>query len=133
MAIVTKASDPSLDTVTARYADSISDLKAGEALTAFDLVYIKSDGLLWKADGTAATAPADAKGVCARAVAAGEPVTVFGNGCRLRYAASTLTPGATLYVGATAGKFDTAATTGGATGIAYAVTSSDIIIAATKL
>jgi len=133
MTIVVKASNPSVDAVSARYSDSISGKFAGEALLACDTIYIKSDGLLWKADGTAATAPAAIKGLAARACAVGEAVTAWGPGTILRYADGTLTPGQTLYVGATAGLIDNAATTGDADGFAFAVNDSDIMITNLKL
>lgn len=133
MAIVTTLTTMSIDTSTAQFAPQVADLKAGEALTKGAIVYIKSDGLVWLANGTAATAPADAKGIVASDAAVGEAATIFSGGVRMGGYAAGMTLGATLYVGATAGKLDTAATTGDATGFAFAVTATDIIIGAAKL
>lgn len=86
--------------------------RSGEAIGLLDPVYMKSDGKYWKSNGTSANAAAECDGFCLRAVdAADEPITVahdfiaqYGTG---------LTPGASLFVSATAGGLDAAATTGG--------------------
>jgi hypothetical protein len=129
MALVTRASDASLDASTGMLAAQIPDLIAGEDLE-IGPCYIKaSDGKAYASNATAATAPAGCHGFCARSVKAGQPVTLFGPGTRFRYAASGLTPGATLYIGATAGRLDTAATTGDAVGIAFCKDTTDIVVA----
>jgi len=64
-------------------------------------------------------------GFTPRAVKAGQPVTVFGKGARFSYGTG-LTPGDKYYIGATAGRLDTATTTGDAVGVAQAITSTDI-------
>jgi hypothetical protein len=100
---------------------------AGEDLAIAAPCYIKSDGLVYESDGTSADAAAAVHGFTARAVTEGQPVTLFGNGTRFRYG-SSLTPGAILYLGATAGRLDTAATTGDDVGIALVVTATDIVV-----
>jgi hypothetical protein len=50
---------------------------------------------------------------------------VFGKGTRFNYATG-LTPGDKYYIGATAGRLDTATTTGDSVGVAQAITSTDI-------
>lgn len=126
MAVITRAS-VSLDTSTGQFASQIPDLVAGEALVIGDAVYVKSDGKLWKSNGTAATAPAGFVGIVARAAAAGDAVTAFGVGTRFRYAAG-MTPGAPLFVSGTAGALADAATTGGPNPVARAITATDILI-----
>lgn len=129
MALVTIASDASFDTGTASRAPHISgDMIAGEALLACAPCYIKaSDGKVYMCNGTAAgTETTRLAGFCPKAVAAGNPVDLFGLGTRMRYAASGLTPGAILFLGATAGRLDTAATTGDTVGVAQAVSDTDI-------
>lgn len=131
MALIVVAS-PGLDMTGAVHRAQVPDLLAGEALFKGAIVYVASDNTVMLANGTAANAAAKAKGIVARDVAVGEPVTFFGAGTRMKYA-SGMTPGATLYVGATAGRLDTAATTGDATGVAYVVTPTDIVFAQAKL
>ena len=127
MALVTIASDASVDTVSAQTAPQRAGLVAGEALLAFAPCVLKSDGLVYMSNGTAADANAQFDGFTPRAYASGDTnVTLLGIGTRMRYAASGLTPGAKLYIGATAGRLDTAATTGDAVGVAKAYSATDI-------
>lgn len=127
MALVTPASDASIDASTAMYAAQVSGLVAGEDLLIAAPCYIKaSDGLVYMSNGTAANEAAETDGFTPRAVKAGQPVALYGKGARFRYAASGLTPGAPLYIGATAGRLDTAATTGDAVGVARTINATDI-------
>lgn len=126
MALVTRVSTAGMDGSTGQYAPQITGLLAGEALDVAAPCYIKSsDGKIYMSNGTSANEAAEIVGFTARAVAAGEAVTLFGKGSRFRYG-SSLTPGDIYYLGATAGRLDTAATTGDAFGIAQAITSTDI-------
>ncbi len=126
MALVTRSANASLD---ANQAFQIAaGLIAGEDLDIAAPCYIKSaDGLVYMSNGTAANEAAECVGFTARAVKAGQPVTLFGPGSRFGYGAS-LSPGDLLYVGATAGRLDTAATTGDTVGVARALTATDIIM-----
>lgn len=128
MALVTIATDASFDTGTASRAPHLSgDLVAGEALLACAPCYIAAaDNKVYMCDGTAANEKARLAGFTPRAVAIGNPVDLFGLGTRMRYAASGLTPGAILFLAATPGRLDTAATIGDAVGVAQAVTATDI-------
>lgn len=130
MALVTIDTNASVDASTGMTAPQITgDLFAGEDLLAVCPCYIKnSDGKVYMSNGTAANEAAGFDGFTARACKSGQPVTLFGIGTRFRYAAATLTPGAKLYIGATAGRLDTAATTGDAVGVARAINDSDIRI-----
>ena len=133
MALVTVASDASMDTGTAQFAPQLSgDLYAGEALLVAAPCHIESDGKVYMSNATAANADAVTLGFTPRATASGEPVTLFGIGTRFRYA-SGMTPGDTLYLGATDGRLDDAATTGDAEGIAIAVSATDIVIVRNNL
>jgi hypothetical protein len=98
---------------------------AGEALDAASPCYINSDGLVYMSNGTATNAAGAVHGWCPDAVAAGDPVTLYGPGAVFNYATS-MTPGAILYTGATKGRLDTGATTGDTTGIAIAVSATHI-------
>lgn len=94
----------------------------GIANAAIDIAapcYIMSTGKIAMADGTAATAPAVVVGFAVRQANAGEPVTLHGKGSIFHYSDTDLTPGAVLYLAATAGRLDTAATTGDAVGVAF--------------
>jgi hypothetical protein len=127
MALITKVT-PSVDLKTAQNAPQITGLYAGEALAICAPCYIASaDGLVYQTDATAANEAAEVAGFTARAVAIGEPVTLFGLGTRMRYGAG-LTPGDILYAGATAGRLDGATTVGDAMGVAMVVTATDIVV-----
>lgn len=126
MALITRATTVSMDASTAMFAPQITGLIAGEDLLAGAPVYIKSsDGLVYMSNGTAANEAAEIVGFTPRAVKSGQPLTVFGKGTRFNYATG-LTPGDKYYIGATAGRLDTATTTGDSVGVAQAITSTDI-------
>jgi len=127
MALVTKASTISFDANSIGNGNRISGLIAGEAIAVGDLCRVHSDGTAMLTNATALNATAQVWGIAATAAAAGQPVTLLGEGVRIRYA-SGLTPAATLYAGATAGRLDTAATTGDAVGVAVCLSATEIII-----
>lgn len=128
MALVTRASDASIDATSAMRAPQIAgDLYAGENLDAAAPCRIGSDGLVYMSNATAANTSAEVWGFTPRAVVSGQPVTLFGAGARFKYG-SGLTPGATFYAAATAGRLDTATTTGDAVGVAKVVSATDIIV-----
>jgi len=128
MALATRRTAPSLDASTGMYAGQITGLIAGEALDACAACYIKgADGKVYQSNGTSSNEAAGFDGMSPRAAAAGEPVTLYHIGARFGYG-SALTPGALLYVAATAGRLDTAATTGGDTPVARCVDATDIEI-----
>lgn len=127
MADITRAS-VGLDTISAINGGlRISEVFAGEALTAGDAVYIKSDGLVWKAVSTATEALNQAAfvGLVARDYAVGQPVTIFGQGNVFQYAAG-MTPGTLLYASAVAGNLGDAK-------VATADTAKARIISATAI
>src|SRR5690349_6335609 len=129
MALITKASDASLAANSAMFAPQRSGLEAGEAIDAFAPCYIKtSDGKVYMSNGTNADAAAAFDGITPRASASGDTsVSLFGIGTKLRYATG-LTPGSKYYIGATAGRLDTAATTGDAVGVAKSINATTIRI-----
>lgn len=128
MALITRASTASMDVSTAMYAPQITGLVAGEALDVAAPCYIKSsDGLVYMSNGTSANEAAEIVGFTPRAVKVGQPVTLFGKGTRFSYGTG-LTPGDKYYIGTTAGRLDTATTTGDSVGVAQAVTATDIRI-----
>ena len=129
MALVTVASDAGLDATSGAVNPQLAgDYYAGEALFACAVVQLKSDGKIWLANGSAADANAMIVGMVPRDYQVGEPVTVFTAGAQFRYAASGLVMGAKLYLGTTAGRLDTAATTGDlvTNGTAQAISATDI-------
>jgi hypothetical protein len=128
MALLTRVADASVDASTAMFAEQISGLVAGEAIAACDACYIKAaDGKVYESDGTSANAAAKVDGFSAQAAAAGQGVTLFGRGTRMRYG-SGLTIAALYYLGTTAGRLDTATTTGGSVALAKAISATDIVI-----
>lgn len=125
MAVVAKSGVPSMCTIDPGWNCFVgSNFKAGEAIAAGDAVYIKSDGLVWKATGTANNAAAQVDGFAPAAAAAGEAVTIVTD-VDFHYGAG-LTPGARYFLSATAGALETVATTGGLIAIATALTATRI-------
>ena len=130
MALVPRGTDASIDSIQGIKAPYISALVAGEAIDALAPCYVKaSDGLVYMSDGTAANEAAKVHGFAPTSYAAGAAVSLYGPGTRAEYG-SGLTPGAPYYLGATAGRLDTAATTGGTAPIAFAPTSHEIVVVA---
>lgn len=128
MSLITRAADAGIDTSTALHASQIPSLTAGEALDPAAPCYIKeSDGLVYMSNATADNEAAQVDGVTAKAYASGaQNVTLFGPGTRYNYGTS-LTPGDLLFVGATKGRLDNAATTGDTRGVALVVSTTDIM------
>jgi len=127
MALITRSTTASLD---ANQAEQVSvGLLAGEALDLVAPCYIKSsDGMVYMSNATAANEAAEVVGFTPKAVAIGQPVTLFGPGTRFSYYSSGLTPGNILYLGATAGRLDDGATVGDAFGYARVESATDIVI-----
>lgn len=126
MALVTRSANASMDASTGMFAPQITGLIAGENLDVAAPCYIKSsDGKVYMSNGTAANEAAEIVGFTPRAAKAGQAITLFGKGARFGYG-SGLTPGDKLFIGATAGRLDTAATTGDAVGVAQVITATDI-------
>jgi hypothetical protein len=126
MAAVAKSGTPSLSSVEPPQNDSIVGLKAGEAIAAGDLCYVKSDGKVWRSNGTSANAAAKVDGIAPKAAAVNDPCTLYRN-IEFNYGAS-LTPGARLYLSATAGALSDTATTGGTAPIGFVVDATRVYI-----
>lgn len=129
MALVTAATDAQIDAISAAKAPQLSgDLYAGEALLACAPCFIKAaDGKVYMSNGTANDAEAHVDGWTPKAYAINQPVTLYGPGVRMRYSDAGLTIAAVLYLGATKGRLDTAATTGDSVGIAKVFDTSHFI------
>lgn len=130
MALVAAApTTTTVETRSAQHANQIPasiNLVAGEALLTAAPCYIKaSDGKVYMSNGAAANEAAELDGWTGKSYAAGEPVTLWGRGVIFEYGTG-LTPGAVLYIGATAGRLDTAATTGDAVGVARTINATHI-------
>lgn len=126
MANVARVANASGDTTHLMKAPQISgDVYAGENLDAVAPCRIGADGKVYMSNGTAADANAKFDGFTARAVRAGEPVTLYGVGARFRYG-SGMVPGTDLYVSATAGLLSDTATVGGVRPVARAINATDI-------
>lgn len=130
MALVTApATTTTVETRSAQHANQIPaslGLVAGEALLTAAPCYIKaSDGKVYMSNGTAANEAAELDGFTGKSYAAGEPVTLWGKGVIFEYGTG-LTPGAVLFIGATAGRLDTVATTGDAVGVARTISATHI-------
>ncbi len=117
-----------LDASSGQVAPQVYDHSAGEAIESGQPVYYRaSDGKLYRASGAAANEAANVLGFAGRTVKAGMKLTLFGKGARFG-GFNGLTPGTKLYLGATVGSLDTAATTGGTAPVAVAVTATDIVV-----
>lgn len=127
MALITRSALASMDVSTGMIAPQVTGLKAGENLDQAAPCYIDTDGLVYMSNATAVDKEAQIAGFTPKSYLLGEPVTLFGIGARFRYG-SGLTPGAILYLGATNGRLDGAATTGDAVGCARVVTATDIVV-----
>jgi hypothetical protein len=114
-----------MDTTTGQLAPQIPGLVAGEDLDPVAPCYIGANFKVFMSNGAAANEAASFDGFTPKEYKTGEPVTLFGVGTRFKYADGTLTPG-TLYIGATKGRLDTAATTGDTKGVARVIDASDI-------
>lgn len=112
-----KVITPSLATKLPCNAHRTSGLVAGEAIAAGDPCYIRNDGLALRSNGTAATAAAKVDGWATVDYATGMPMTLYYN-CHLSYGPGNAVPGTRLFVSATLGQLDTAATTGGTAAVA---------------
>lgn len=131
MAVIIKSASPSMDANQAHQV-AAGNLFAGEDLDAVAPCYIKaSDGKVYMSDGAADAEAAKFHGFTARQTDLSEPVTLFGQGTRFKYATG-MTPGATLYIATAdydgAGHLDTATTTGDTKGTAFAVSATDIVV-----
>ena len=130
MALLTREADAGMDTNTAIVGPQISgDLMAGEDLDPVAPCRIHTDGKVYMSNGTAADANAKVVGWTHKKFRAGQQVTLRGPGVRYGYGMG-LTPGTDLYLGATAGRLDTAATTGGTKPIARVISATDILVIA---
>lgn len=130
MALLTAPSTSlTVETRSAQHAAQIPaslGLIAGEDLLTAAPCYVKaSDGKVYMSNGTSANEAAELDGFTGKNYKAGEAVTLWGRGVIFEYG-SGLTPGATYYIGATAGRLDTAATTGDAVGVARSISSTHI-------
>lgn len=127
MALIARHAHAGMDASTATVAPQISGFLAGEDLDIAAPCYINNDELVYMCDATANDAKARPFGFTARNVKEGEPVTLFGAGVRFRYT-SDATASTRLYIAATAGRLDDAATTGDAEGVAVVINANEILI-----
>lgn len=127
MADIAKSGTPSLSHVLPPANHKLSGLLAGEDIAAGDACYIKaSDGKAWKSTGTAANAAAKVRGYAAQAASSGEAVTLL-FGVTFRYGAG-MSPGAEVFLSATAGAIADAATTGGTASIGFVVDATRVFL-----
>jgi hypothetical protein len=133
MALVTRDSLANIEPTSAQRCMQLPGnlpLYAGEDLDPAAPCYIKnSDNKVYMSNGTAANEAAKCHGFTATSYKTGEPVTLFRDGAIFHYDnAGGLTPGNKLYIGATKGRLDSAATTGDTVGVATAVTTKIIVV-----
>jgi hypothetical protein len=140
MADLTRVS-PNVDAISAAGGVRITELLAGEALSAGDAVFIHSDGKVYQADaadhkddltleaGTTDPVLSISKfdGMVNEDYAVGEPVTIFGAGCIFGYG-SSLTPGAFYWVSGTQGALSDARVATNDSAVAKAISTQDILI-----
>lgn len=126
MADIAKSGTPSLASVEPPPNHRVNGLLTGEAIAAGDACYIKSDGKIWRSTGAAANAAAKVDGFAPKAADSGEALTLY-HGVVFNYGAG-LTPGATVYLSATAGLIADAATTGGTAPIGFVVDATRVFL-----
>lgn len=128
MADITRIAAPSLASSAPDHAHQVDQAghKVAEVdIAAGDILYIKaSTGKVNPTSGAAATEAARAWGIAPRSCKAGEPITIYKD-VEFEYAAG-MTIGTPLYVSATAGLLADAASTGGTTRVAHAVSATRI-------
>lgn len=134
MSLVTRSTTAHLSAGDAMLAQQGSgDFEAGEALDAIAPCYIATTGKIYMGDGTAANVKTVIRGWTPKAYALGAKNVTLHVGSGIRYQYGTgLTPGAILYLAATKGRLDTAATTGDAVGVAQ-VEPDGVSIRTTRL
>lgn len=131
MAAIAKSGTPSVSSVDVPQAHEIVGLLAGEAIAAGDPCYIKAaDGKVWLSTGAAVAAAAKVRGWAGFAAAAGEAVTLYTD-VNIRYGAG-MTPGADVFLGATAAALSDVATTGGTAPIGYVIDATRIRVWASR-
>jgi hypothetical protein len=105
----------------------VTELKAGEALGAWDACYIKaSDGLVYKATGAANTRPAHVDGYSMKAVSIGQAVTLSQGNCNVGYGSGLTVADEIFLSGTVAGGLANAASTGGLTRLGVVLDASRI-------
>jgi hypothetical protein len=128
MAAITKSTNGvGIATPLPNYNSMIAGLAAGEALATGDVIYIKSDGTVWRADGSTGTAKNVVRAIAIRDVLTGQKVTLA-RSVRVTYCdASGLTPGAEIYLSASVlGGLDTATSTNCTSPVAFAISDTDM-------
>ena len=121
MAVIAKTvTTPGLATKLPCGSHRLRPMIAGEPIAERDACYIKTDGTVWRSIGTAVAAAAKVHGYALLDYDAGDTITLY-NDIDLPYGPATLTPGAPVYLAATAGALDTGATTGGTAPIGHIV------------
>jgi hypothetical protein len=116
-----------MDANSAAYAEQVSgNLYAGEDIDAVAACHIGTDGLVYMSNGAAANQAAHFDGICPVKRLKGEPLTLYGPGTIFKYSDGGLTPGRNLYVAATKGRLDDAATTGDDQGVVRTINASHV-------
>jgi hypothetical protein len=128
MADIAKSGTPSLSTLQPMPGSGkLPTLTAGEDIVAGDACYIKSDGLVWRSNGTAVNAAAKVDGYAPMGCKAGDAITLLFN-VTFRYGAA-LTPGSRVFLSAaTSGGIADAASTGGTAPVGFVVDATRIYL-----
>jgi len=118
------------DLNSVRKSSQISGLQAGEdGIKKGMPCRIDSNGEVVRSNGSVADVNAQVDGFALRDADQGEPITLAGEGTRIRYSKSgSLTPPNTLFLAAADGELDNTSTTGDSVGIARAITAEEIIV-----
>jgi hypothetical protein len=121
------------DTSNALITGQIAGLRAGENIDAGAPCRVGADGLVYMSNGTAIGTNSRVHGFAYQSARLGQACTLGLAGVRVGQYATGMAVGSPLFLAATAGRLDTAATTGGTAAIALAVTSTDIVYLALAL
>lgn len=127
MADIVKSGKPSLSTLGPDPGScKLPTLYAGEALSAGDACYVKSDGKIWRSTAAALAAASVVDGFAAMDCGVGDAATLFFNVC-FRYGAG-LTPGMQVFLSTNAGLIADTQIAGGPGPIGFVVDATRIYL-----
>lgn len=129
MALIVRRARPNYDGSQLLTSPQVTgSLYAAEDLPAACPCYIDTDLKAHKSSGAANDKKARVDGLTFTDHKAGEAITLHGVGNRIRYSDGLLTPGADIYLSATAGELEDAPTPGSPLPLARAINTNELRI-----
>lgn len=127
MATITGSAYASLDLESAKRASFIPGLLAGAEGVAVGMPCYITGAYAAECVGSSGTVMSQVAGFAARNANFGEPVTLYREGAIFQLNTG-LTPGSLLFISATRGRLEDAATAGDKMGVALVITTEDFIV-----